>query len=184
MKYINISSMLGVATPIALAMSFLWTPVVNSDDDDHYRWGSSVKTDAVYEEECGACHLAFGADWLPQRSWNKVMSGLEDHFGDNAELDSDEFNHISTYLKLNAAGVADTYRSNKMSRAVSGGKVPIRITDTRYFQRKHHELSDRLVANNPKVGSFSRCEVCHEDAANGDFDEDGVSIPGYGRWED
>ena len=41
-----------------------------------------------------------------------------------------------------------------------------------------------MVAGNPYVGSFSRCEICHGDAEEGNFDEHGVRIPGYGRWDD
>ncbi|WP_372737254.1 hypothetical protein [Neptunomonas sp.] len=50
--------------------------------------------------------------------------------------------------------------------------------------RKHDEIPDRLVEGNPDVGSFSNCNVCHEGAAKGDFDEDRAIIPGYGRWDD
>ncbi|WP_372742464.1 hypothetical protein [Neptunomonas sp.] len=50
--------------------------------------------------------------------------------------------------------------------------------------RKHDEIPDRLVEGNPDVGSFSNCNVCHEGAAKGDFDEDRAIIPGFGRWDD
>jgi hypothetical protein len=61
---------------------------------------------------------------------------------------------------------------------------PPRITQTRYFLRKHDEVPMRLVSGNPKIGSFSNCQACHVGAARGDFDEDDVRIPGVGRWED
>jgi hypothetical protein len=41
-----------------------------------------------------------------------------------------------------------------------------------------------MVTGNPEVVSFSRCETCHRGAEQGDFDEHGVRIPGYGRWDD
>ncbi|WP_090728714.1 hypothetical protein [Neptunomonas qingdaonensis] len=50
--------------------------------------------------------------------------------------------------------------------------------------RKHDEIPDRLVKGNPDVGSFSHCNVCHEGATKGDFDEDRVDISGYGCWGD
>jgi len=40
------------------------------------------------------------------------------------------------------------------------------------------------VKDNPEVGSFSRCDACHTGAAKGSYDEHGVRIPGFGRWED
>jgi hypothetical protein len=61
---------------------------------------------------------------------------------------------------------------------------PPRITQTRYFLRKHDEVPMRLVSGNPEIGSFSNCQACHVGAAKGSFDEDDVRIPGVGRWED
>ena len=43
--------------------------------------------DAVVIKECGACHMVFQPSFLPARSWQKMMEGLKDHFGENAELD-------------------------------------------------------------------------------------------------
>ena len=38
--------------------------------------------------------------------------------------------------------------------------------------------------DNPKVGSFSQCNLCHSNTVNGSFSEDEVSIPGVGYWHD
>jgi hypothetical protein len=62
--------------------------------------------------------------------------------------------------------------------------APLRITRLPFFLRKHDEIPVRLVKGNPKVSRLSNRNVCHEGAAMGEFDEDTVNIPGYGRWDD
>jgi hypothetical protein len=59
-----------------------------------------------------------------------------------------------------------------------------RISETDYFRGQHHEIGRNMVEDNPKVGSFSRCEVCHANADQGSFRERDVRIPGYARWDD
>jgi hypothetical protein len=48
----------------------------------------------------------------------------------------------------------------------------------------HDEIPKRFVIDNSKVGSFSQCNLCHSNTANGSFNEDEVSIPGVGYWHD
>ncbi len=54
--------------------------------------------DDVYMEECGACHLAYAPDLLPVESWRRMLTGLEDHFGESAEVDSETLTQLSGYL--------------------------------------------------------------------------------------
>ena len=137
-----------------------------------------------YIEECGDCHMAYQPGLLPQRSWQQMMMGLEDHFGDNAELDSDLQQQLTDYLVSNAADNSDYKRSKGITRSLSVDEVPLRISETRYFLRKHDELPDKVVQQNPEVKSFSRCEVCHAEADKGSYNEHQVRIPGYGQWID
>jgi nitrate/TMAO reductase-like tetraheme cytochrome c subunit len=43
-------------------------------------------TDATAKQECGTCHMAFQPGFLPARSWNRIMDGLADHFGEDADF--------------------------------------------------------------------------------------------------
>lgn len=164
-------------------------------DDDGYegregRWWSKYSLDVapvnseLYKNECGACHFAYQPGLLPAASWERMMTGLDDHFGDNAELDQTTTDTIRRYLLDNAADRSDYKRSRKIVQAQPQGAAPLRITETRYFVRKHDELPARLVVDNPKVSSYSRCEACHQGAERGSYDDDGVRIPGFGRWDD
>lgn len=148
------------------------------------RRGSSTP-DPLYVEECSACHLAYPAQLLPERSWSAVMSGLDNHFGESAELPENTAKQITDYLRANAADVNPGKRSEKFLRSIPRSNTPLRITETGYFKRKHDEVPKRMVSGNPEVGSFSQCQACHGQAAQrGIFDEDTVDIPGYGRWDD
>jgi hypothetical protein len=157
----------------------------DSDDDDHL--GRAAQADPrypLYAEECGACHLAYPAGMLPAASWGLMMDGLGDHFGDDATLADATAATIRAYLAEHAAGPGRGEYGERAWRATRGLAPPLRITETDYFVGKHHEVPMRLVSDNPEVVSFSRCTACHTAAERGDFDDDRVLIPGYGRWDD
>lgn len=140
-------------------------------------------TDADYQEECGACHFAYQPDLLPSASWKKLMASLHDHFGENAELDVDANRQLTAYLVANAADRSMNRRSVRIVRSITTG-VPLRITDVPYFRKEHHEVPIRMIKGNDKVRSLANCDACHSEALKGDYSENGIIIPGYGRWED
>ena len=112
------------------------------------------------------------------------MAGLEDHFGDNAELDAETQNSLLDYLVANSADKSDYKRSKRIMGSLRPDEVPLRVTDTLYFKRKHDEIPLRFVADNKDVGSYSNCTACHQQADKGSFNEHEVNIPGVGRWDD
>lgn len=151
-------------------------------NDRGYRVGKTdSKQHVQYEEECGSCHLAYPARLLPAQSWRKMMDGLQDHFGENAELDEKTRESLMQYLSDGSQWERGEYR--KVLRNL-GDNAPLRITQLPYFIKEHDEISAKMVEGNDKVGSFSRCDACHQNAEKGRFDEDDVVIPGYGRWDD
>jgi hypothetical protein len=165
------------ATLLALGVSGIaWS------DHDHAERAGGAPPHAGYQAECGSCHLAYPPGLMSAADWGQVMGTLTNHFGDDASLDPGLAAEILGYLRANATG-----RGQVPSRAVppvNNREGPPRITQTRYFLRKHDEVPIRLVRGNTKIGSFSNCQACHGDAAQGRFDEDDVTIPGVGRWED
>jgi hypothetical protein len=180
-------------TAVIFTIGVLTIPIVRGDTDfswrgleelEHKSTGVSAATNPVYKDECGSCHMAYPPGLLPAKSWTKIMSGLDNHFGDNAELDAKTGQVIGEFLRVNSADKSDYRRSKNFSRSIQPGDTPVRITDTPYFKRKHDEIPARMVSGNPKVNSFSQCTACHAKAEQGVFNEDTVSIPGYGRWDD
>jgi hypothetical protein len=137
-----------------------------------------------YVQGCGGCHFPYQPGLLPTGSWEKIMAGLEDHFGDNAELSEEEAAPIRKFLLDNAADKVNRGLSNRVMSSLGDDPAPLRITDTHYFRHEHDEIHGRMVTGNPEVGSFSNCDACHTYAMKGSFDEHQVRIPGYGRWDD
>lgn len=178
---------------LLLILPVVWGDVAWGDSDyswdgmKEYKKKSSRIADTVtplYKEECGSCHMTYPAGLLPERSWKKMMSDLENHFGDNAELDNESQQIIQTFLIENSADKSDYRRSHKFNRSIKKADTPLRISDIPYFKHEHDEIPQRMVTGNPKVNSFSQCNTCHAKAEQGSFNEDDVRIPGYGRWDD
>lgn len=142
------------------------------------------KINTTYSDECSACHFLYPAVFLPERSWRQIMSNLHDHFGDNAELSVDKQQKILKYLVENSADNTSSKRSKRVMQHIAIEETPLRITETIYFKRRHHEIPDRVVKGNDQVKSFSNCNACHQTASQGSFSERYIKIPGYGRWED
>lgn len=107
-------------------------------------------------KECGECHMAFQPGLLPAASWERIMDGLNDHFGEKATLPPDTAAEIRAYLTRNAAGRGD-------------GQL-LRITEQRWWVRKHHFRPE--IWTRKDVMSKSNCEACHRGASQGLYEDD------------
>lgn len=142
-----------------------------------------------YTEECGACHFAYQPGLLPAVAWQRVMEpdALTAHYGEDAWLPESDRQAIADYLRANAADQAKRSRSRAFAveSGATGSDQPLpRITETRYFRNEHHEVPSRLIGPDRPVRSLSDCSACHRDAERGVYNDDGIRIPGYGRWDD
>ncbi|MEW8625758.1 MAG: cytochrome C [Candidatus Thiodiazotropha sp.] len=137
-----------------------------------------------YQEECGSCHFPYQPGFLPGASWRLVMSGLERHFGENAELSDYEAEYILDYLTRNAAENSHGEISQKVIWSIRSEQPPQRITETDFFRHEHDEISPWMLHNNGEKIQFSNCDSCHTRAMQGAFNEHEIKIPGYGRWDD
>lgn len=131
----------------------------------------------TYIDECGGCHFPYQPGLLPARSWEKLMSSLDDHFGENAELDAEVLKQLTQYAMTNSADHSKFKRSVKIMRSLRDSDTPLRVTKTPYIINKHDELSANEITGNPKVKSLSNCQACHARPETGSFSEDDVRIP-------
>ncbi len=133
---------------------------------------------AKWKAECSSCHLAYPPGYLPERSWRKLMGGLDKHFGENAGLDAATAREITDYLVNNSGEKSGDRRASRFMESLPAGATPLRITETPYFRRKHdaREISPE-VWKRAKVGSPANCTACHAGAEKGDFSERNVKIP-------
>jgi hypothetical protein len=149
---------------LALAVALTGATTARADDD----WFPPV-TDPTVEAECGACHMTFQPSMLPARSWRAVMAGLDDHFGENATLDAATAKQIEDRL---VAGAADAGgRAGEVLYRLSPDAVPLRISDTPWWQGEHDEVRAGAYEDS-RVGSKANCVACHAAAARGSYEDD------------
>ena len=129
-----------------------------------------------WQAECSACHVAYPPSLLPERSWRKLMGGLERHFGSDASLDAATAKEITTFLASQSADRVSSRAAAKAMRGITPADTPLRITETAWFQRQHDEIRAD-VWKRPKVGSPANCAACHSGADQGDYSEHKVRIP-------
>jgi len=123
-------------------------------------------TPASYKAECGSCHIAYPPALLAAGDWQRVMAGLNKHYGSDAALDDKNRQEITAFLKRHAGD------AGRLGRA---GEPP-RITQTARFVHKHHEVPQKFWRD-PRVKSAANCEACHQRAAEGSYSEREISIP-------
>ncbi|BAU49486.1 cytochrome B [Sulfurifustis variabilis] len=138
--------------------------------------GPSLPDDAVWRSECGACHLAYHPVLLPARSWERLMAGQADHFGDDLALDPETAAGIAAFLRAYAAESALTEAAWKIGRTTPATQAPLRITDTRYWRRRHRDIPDAAFETAPVNGRHD-CAACHLDAEQGTFEDGAMRLP-------
>ncbi len=131
---------------------------------------------AKWKAECSSCHMLYHPGLLPEKSWQKLMGGLDQHFGENASLDAATQAEITRFLAANSADKQDNRRSRRILQSIAANEAPLRISETAYFQAKHDEISPTTFKRK-SVGSQSNCAACHQGAEQGDFSESRVKIP-------
>lgn len=131
---------------------------------------------AKFKAECTSCHMAYLPGLLPSRSWEKMMNTLDKHFGEDASLDDKTKKEILDFLVMNSSDKAYSRRGTKILATIGNQDIPLRISETDYFNRKHDEISP-AVFKRKSIGSKANCIACHKGAESGNFDEDSVVIP-------
>ena len=146
------------------------------NDSEHYeKEYLTPVNNQTYIDECGACHLAYQPELLPSESWDKILAGLEGHFGETVDLDKESKKTITEYLKTNSAEHSRAKLSVKIMRSL-GSNTPMRITDLPSFQAKHRKISQDVLQRE-SIGSLSNCSACHVTAEVGIYEDDDVKIP-------
>jgi cytochrome c551/c552 len=125
-------------------------------------------------KECGACHMAFPPQLLPARSWQKIMSGLADHFGENADLAEPTRAEIAAYLVAHAADAPGIANGWVFLRGVDPSAVPLRITQLPFWKTAHSEIPASEFKS-VKVKSAANCLACHRSGGQGESGESGES---------
>lgn len=143
----------------------------NHDNESNEQFVSNIS----YSESCGGCHWAYVPALLPSKAWENILANLNNHFGNNIVLTSQQLNDISTYLSSNSAEKTSTKIGRKITHNL-GGFSPERIIDIPYIHNKHRKISQSIISRK-SIGSISNCIACHPAASNAIFDDDDIKIP-------
>ena len=128
-------------------------------------------TDPVVKKECGSCHMAFPPQFLPRRSWQKLVDTLADHFGENASLGEAQRKAVLDYLLANAAdGPKAGRQGRKFVEGIPAAQTPLRITETPRWVKEHREVRAARWGD-PKVKSKANCVACHTAAEQGLYED-------------
>ena len=127
--------------------------------------------DPKWKAECGSCHIAYPPGLLSKDNWQRLMGGLDKHFGVNAVMDANDNKLILNFLQKNAGN------GNKFSTS------SLRISETPWFTHEHNEIST-IVWSDSRVKSRSNCTACHVNAEHGEWSEHGVRMPAGYRHDD
>ncbi len=136
-----------------------------------------LKHNKKWVEECAkSCHIGFHPNLLPASSWEKLMSGLSDHFGEDATIDNNTQKEILGYLVSASAEHSVSEASKKLIYSIKEGDIPIKITDIPYWKKKHSEISDEIYKRK-SIASKSNCIACHPGSGVGSFEDRDIHIP-------
>jgi len=119
-----------------------------------------------YQQECGACHVAYPPSLMPAASWSRLLGKLSAHFGTDASLDAATLQTLSTWVQSQAGS----------NRRVREEPPQDRITRSTWFEREHREVS-QATWKLPAVKSPANCAACHTQAETGDYRERNIRIP-------
>ena len=120
----------------------------------------------AYVQECAACHTAYPPGMLPAQSWQRIMGGLEQHFGTDASLDPATVHQLAAWLQTHAG----TYKR------VAEAPVEDRITRSAWFVRKHRDIEPGVWLL-PSVKTAANCAACHTGTEQGIYDDDRLQMP-------
>ena len=128
-------------------------------------------TESVVKKECASCHMTFSPQFLPKRSWQKIMDTLSDHFGENASLGEAQRKLVLDYLLANAADSPNGGREGRrFADSIASGQTPLRITEIPRWVREHREIRANRW-NSPEVKSKANCLACHKKADQGIYED-------------
>ncbi len=150
---------------IALAL-FYWVNISTAKSID-------IKANSIYQQECGDCHAPHHPSLHTAQNWQSIMTGLTNHYGENASLNAPTTAKITQYLLQNNANIFDTKAAHEIGR---NNTITMRMTDTKYWQKKHKKIKieDFSIST---VGSKINCNACHNDADTGNFSSAEIKLP-------
>ena len=119
----------------------------------------------LFVKECASCHTLYPPNLLPKKSWELLMSDLENHFGDDASIPEDSNKEILAFLVKNSAENSTMQSSFKFLNSIKNQDI-ITMTKTTFWEKTHKEIPKEIFENS-EVKSKANCKACHSDIEKG-----------------
>ena len=165
-----------VLLAMVLLLTAMWLSSGSAAGDDRGQTFPDV-SDALWKEECAACHMLYSPGMLPARSWVRMMRELEDHFGDNASLQPEKAEQIQAFLVAAAADNPQaTLYMRRIASTIPATESPQRFSETRFFHYIHDDIPSG-VWKRESIATPANCVACHTRADEGRYPEREIRIP-------
>ena len=109
---------------------------------------------------------------LPKKSWEVMMSDLENHFGDDASIDDESNKNILAYLVKNSAETSSMESSWNFLNSI-GDKDIIAMSDTIFWKETHKDIPKELY-NHKNIKNKANCKACHSDIEKGLIEDENI----------
>ena len=116
--------------------------------------------------------MVFPPQFLPKRSWQKLVEMLSDHFGENASLGETQRQAVLAHPLAHAADSPQAGREGrKFAQSIAARQTPLCITETPRWVRKHREMRAARWKD-PTVKLKANCLACHKGAEQGVYEDE------------
>ena len=122
----------------------------------------------LVHQKCTQCHPFYPPFMLPKASWERLIDGLENHFGEvltEQNITREENAEIRSYLTHHAAETSSQKLAYKTLSSL-GEQRPLSMTKVPYWRETHEHISQE-VFRQKKIKKASNCFACHEDFEHG-----------------
>ena len=125
-----------------------------------------------FVKECASCHTLYPPNLMPKKSWELIMSNLENHFGDDASLDEELNKNILAFLLKNSAETSTMENSWKFLNSI-GDKDIIALSKTTYWDKRHKDIPKEIF-DDKEIKSKANCKACHSDIEKGLIEDENI----------
>ncbi len=126
----------------------------------------------AFVNECASCHTLYPPNLMPKKSWELIMSDLENHFGDDASLDVETNKNILAFLVQNSAETSTTEASFKFLQSIKNQDI-IALSKTTFWEKTHKNIP-KEVFENKEIKSKANCKACHSDIEKGLIEDENI----------
>ena len=115
--------------------------------------------------------------WIPptclaKKSWEVMMSDVENRFGDDASIDDESNKNILAYLVKNSAETSSMESSWNFLNSI-GDKDIIAMSDTIFWKETHKDI-DKKLYNHKDIKNKANCKACHSDIEKGLIEDENI----------